>query len=68
MTADVAAPRAAEAVALQAEPQAAALRSMRIALVSEGCYPFRPGGVSLWCHQLIQGMPENSFTAVTRRV
>jgi glycosyltransferase involved in cell wall biosynthesis len=68
MTADVAAPRAAEAVALQAEPQAAAPRSMRIALVSEGCYPFRPGGVSLWCHQLIQGMPENSFTAVALTV
>ena len=30
---------------------AATPRSLRVALVSEGCYPFHPGGVSLWCHQ-----------------
>jgi polysaccharide biosynthesis protein PelF len=53
---------------LAAQEPAAPPRSLRIALVSEGCYPFRPGGVSLWCHQLIQGMPENSFTAVALTV
>jgi len=47
---------------------AATPRSLRVALVSEGCYPFHPGGVSLWCHQLIQGMPEHSFSAVALTV
>jgi glycosyltransferase involved in cell wall biosynthesis len=41
-----------------------AMRPLRIALVGEGAYPFRPGGVSLWCHQLVEGMPEHNFTAV----
>ena len=49
-------------------PAAAATRSLRVALVSEGSYPFYPGGVSLWCQQLVQGMPENSFTAVALTV
>jgi polysaccharide biosynthesis protein PelF len=39
-------------------------RALRITLVGEGTYPYEPGGVSLWCHQLIEGMPEHSFTAV----
>lgn len=43
-------------------------RSLRIALVGEGAYPVGPGGVSLWCHQLIQGMPEHQFTAVALTV
>lgn len=72
MTAQAPVPRvaatAAAAPPAAAGPQAAAPRSLRIALVSEGCYPFHPGGVSLWCHQLIQGMPENSFTAVALTV
>ncbi|MEV6239637.1 GT4 family glycosyltransferase PelF [Lentzea sp. NPDC051838] len=41
---------------------------LRIALVSEGCYPFHPGGVSLWCDQLIRGMPQHDFTAVALTV
>lgn len=41
---------------------------MRVALVGEGTYPYGPGGVSLWCHQLVQGMPEHAFTAVTLTV
>jgi polysaccharide biosynthesis protein PelF len=49
-------------------PAPAAARSLRAALVSEGSYPFYPGGVSLWCQQLVQGMPENSFTAVALTV
>lgn len=43
-------------------------RSLRAALVSEGSYPFHPGGVSMWCHQLIEGMPEHSFTVVALTV
>ena len=39
-----------------------------MALVGEGTYPFHPGGVSLFCHQLIEGMPENSFIAVALAV
>jgi glycosyltransferase involved in cell wall biosynthesis len=41
---------------------------LRIALVSEGCYPFHPGGVSLWCDQLVRGMPRHEFTAVSLTV
>ena len=40
----------------------------RVALISEGCYPFHPGGVSLWCDQLIRGMPRHDFTAVALTV
>lgn len=69
MTARALVPRvAAIAPSAAAGPQDAAPRSLRIALVSEGCYPFHPGGVSLWCHQLIQGMPENTFTVVALTV
>ncbi|WP_216215607.1 GT4 family glycosyltransferase PelF [Amycolatopsis aidingensis] len=42
----------------------AAETARHIAVVSESTYPFGPGGVSLWTHQLIEGMPEHSFTAV----
>jgi glycosyltransferase involved in cell wall biosynthesis len=62
------APVATVAAPSTAGLSAAAPRSLRVAIVSEGCYPFHPGGVSLWCHQLIQGMPENSFTAVALTV
>jgi len=37
---------------------------MRIALVSEGTYPFAVGGVSTWCHQLVRGLPEHMWTMV----
>ena len=43
-------------------------RSLRVALIGEGTYPFSPGGVSLFCHQLIEGMREHSFTAVALTV
>ncbi|RSM86875.1 DUF3492 domain-containing protein [Kibdelosporangium aridum] len=49
-------------------PKPAATRSLKIALISEGAYPFHPGGVSLWCDQLINGMPEHRFTAVALTV
>jgi glycosyltransferase involved in cell wall biosynthesis len=32
-----------------------------IALIGEGTYPYHFGGVSVWCDQLIRGMPEYSF-------
>ncbi|MFB9239802.1 GT4 family glycosyltransferase PelF [Plantactinospora siamensis] len=37
---------------------------MRIALVSEGTYPYALGGVSVWCDQLIRGMPEHRWEMV----
>lgn len=42
--------------------------ALRVALVSEGAYPFHPGGVSLWCDQLIRGMPDFDFTTVALTV
>ncbi|GAA4676284.1 GT4 family glycosyltransferase PelF [Phytohabitans rumicis] len=41
---------------------------LRIALVSEGTYPFHLGGVSVWCDQLIRGIEEHRFTAVALTV
>ncbi|MGI8335394.1 GT4 family glycosyltransferase PelF [Actinomadura scrupuli] len=37
---------------------------MKITLVTEGTYPHSFGGVSVWCDQLVQGMPEHSFHVV----
>ncbi|MDQ1658744.1 MAG: hypothetical protein QOD41_3827 [Cryptosporangiaceae bacterium] len=34
---------------------------MDITLVTEGTYPHAYGGVSVWCDQLIRGMPEHQF-------
>ena len=34
---------------------------MDIALIGEGTYPYHFGGVSVWCDQLIRGMPEYRF-------
>nr|WP_052478547.1 GT4 family glycosyltransferase PelF [Kibdelosporangium sp. MJ126-NF4]CEL18918.1 glycosyltransferase [Kibdelosporangium sp. MJ126-NF4]CTQ95279.1 glycosyltransferase [Kibdelosporangium sp. MJ126-NF4] len=50
------------------KPAGTARRSLRVALIAEGAYPFHPGGVSLWCDQLINGMPEHKFTAVALTV
>ncbi|MGW4213247.1 GT4 family glycosyltransferase PelF [Lentzea sp. NPDC004789] len=44
------------------------MTALDVALVSEGCYPFHPGGVSLWCDQLIRGMPDFRFTTVALTV
>ena len=33
-----------------------------VCLILEGTYPFVTGGVSTWVHQLIQGMPERTFS------
>src|SRR5690606_10790839 len=43
-------------------------RPLRVLLVAEGSYPFHPGGVSLWCDQIIRGMPEHAFTVVALTV
>jgi glycosyltransferase involved in cell wall biosynthesis len=37
---------------------------MEIALITEGTYPFAFGGVSVWCDQLIRGMPGYDFHLV----
>jgi glycosyltransferase involved in cell wall biosynthesis len=37
---------------------------MDVALTSEGCYPHHFGGVSVWCDQLVRGMPEHEFQLV----
>lgn len=37
---------------------------MKIALLSEGAYPFVTGGVSTWCDQLIRGLSEHEFEVV----
>jgi polysaccharide biosynthesis protein PelF len=36
----------------------------RVALLTEGCYPFVTGGVSTWCDQLIRGLPDHRFELV----
>jgi glycosyltransferase involved in cell wall biosynthesis len=41
---------------------------LRIALVSEGTYPYHLGGVSVWCDQLIRGIEEHRFSAVALTV
>ncbi|MFI6328735.1 GT4 family glycosyltransferase PelF [Micromonospora chersina] len=41
---------------------------MRVALVSEGTYPFAVGGVSIWCDQLIRGLPEHDWEMVALTV
>src|ERR1700735_1370670 len=37
---------------------------MEIALTAEGTYPHHFGGVSVWCDQLIRGMPDYDFALV----
>jgi polysaccharide biosynthesis protein PelF len=41
---------------------------LSVLMCSEGTYPYHKGGVSVWCDQLIQGLPEVDFHvfAVTR--
>ena len=36
-----------------------------ICIILEGTYPYVPGGVSNWTHDLIQGMPDLSFHLLT---
>jgi len=37
---------------------------MKVALVGEGTYPHQFGGVSVWCDQLVRGLPQYDFTLV----
>lgn len=40
-------------------------KSLTVCLVAEGSYPHYPGGVSTWCHMLVQGLPEVRFVLVS---
>src|SRR5215471_1582786 len=37
---------------------------MKVALIAEGTYPHQLGGVSVWCDQLVRGMPDHTFALV----
>ncbi|MDH6132819.1 glycosyltransferase involved in cell wall biosynthesis [Kitasatospora sp. MAA4] len=37
---------------------------MRVTLLTEGTYPHSHGGVSVWCDQLVQGMPDVEFDII----
>jgi glycosyltransferase involved in cell wall biosynthesis len=37
-------------------------RPLEVALLTEGTYPHSYGGVSVWCDQLVRGMPGHHFT------
>lgn len=37
---------------------------MKVALITEGTYPYGFGGVSVWCDQIIRGMPDHNFHLV----
>lgn len=37
---------------------------MEIAILTEGTYPFHAGGVSVWCDQLVRGLPEHNFHVI----
>lgn len=37
---------------------------MDVALIGEGTYPHQFGGVSVWCDQLVRGMPDYDFALV----
>jgi glycosyltransferase involved in cell wall biosynthesis len=39
-------------------------RTARVTLLTEGTYPHSPGGVSVWCDQLVQGMPDIEFSII----
>ena len=41
---------------------------MKVALVSEGTYPYTMGGVSVWCEQLIRGFPDYRWEVVALAV
>ncbi|MFF4587207.1 GT4 family glycosyltransferase PelF [Streptomyces sp. NPDC001388] len=36
----------------------------RVTLLTEGTYPHSHGGVSVWCDQLVQGMPDLEFDVI----
>lgn len=38
-----------------------ALGDLRVLLATEGTYPFAPGGVSVWCDELVRDLAETEF-------
>lgn len=40
------------------------LGATRVTLLTEGTYPHSHGGVSVWCDQLVQGMPDIDFDII----
>lgn len=36
----------------------------RVTLLTEGTYPHSHGGVSVWCDQLVTGMPDIAFDVI----
>ncbi|MCC9707757.1 GT4 family glycosyltransferase PelF [Streptomyces sp. MNU76] len=40
------------------------LGAARVTLLTEGTYPHSHGGVSVWCDQLVQGMPDLDFDVI----
>lgn len=38
---------------------------MRVALITSGSYPYRPGAIGTWCHRLVRGLPEHAFHLLT---
>jgi glycosyltransferase involved in cell wall biosynthesis len=36
--------------------------NLHVALLTEGTYPYYPGGVSVWCDQLVRGMAPHQFS------
>ncbi|MGW0949191.1 GT4 family glycosyltransferase PelF [Streptomyces sp. NPDC002623] len=39
-------------------------RGAHVTLLTEGTYPHSHGGVSVWCDQLVQGMPDFDFNVI----
>ncbi|HEY5833179.1 GT4 family glycosyltransferase PelF, partial [Streptomyces sp.] len=39
-------------------------RTAQVTLLTEGTYPHSAGGVSVWCDQLVQGMPDVDFRVI----
>jgi polysaccharide biosynthesis protein PelF len=37
---------------------------MEVALIGEGTYPHQFGGVSVWCDQIVRGLPDHDFRLV----
>jgi polysaccharide biosynthesis protein PelF len=37
---------------------------MRIALITEGTYPYERGGIATWCEQLVTGLSDHAFDVV----
>jgi len=45
-------------------PTGSVRRSSDIVMVTEGTYPHAHGGVSVWCDQLVTGLPDHAFRLV----